>query len=61
MKHDYHNQNDSYNGVKYRTGKNCVEGCGRPAGTWWSPYWCWFCNAQRMDRISKQLKDMVNK
>lgn len=47
------------NGPKYHTGKKCIEGCGRPAGTAWSPYWCFECNKARMDRISKSLEDLV--
>lgn len=43
------------NGPKYRTGKFCIEGCGRPAGTRWSPFWCFECNVERMDRVGAQL------
>lgn len=44
------------NGSKYHTGKECIErGCHNPAGTAWSPLWCFECNAKRMDRISGNL------
>jgi hypothetical protein len=47
------------NSPKYHTGKLCIEGCGRPAGTVWSPYWCQQCNAQRLRRISKGFEDCL--
>ena len=44
------------NSEKYHTGKVCIEkGCGCPAGTLWSPYWCFQCNVARIKRISQQL------
>ena len=46
---------DPNNGPRYLTGKLCIERCGRPAGTAWSPYWCQPCNAARMNRISAFL------
>lgn len=50
------------NSSKYHTGEPCIEeGCERPAGTWWSPYWCFECNVKRMKRISKQLNNFINK
>ena len=44
-----------HNSSAHHTGKNCIEQCGRPAGTWWSPLWCQPCNADRLGRISGQL------
>jgi len=45
------------NSEKYHTGKECCEtGCARPAGTAWSPYWCFECNIQRINRITRTLK-----
>lgn len=44
------------NGPEYHTGKKCVEGCGRAAGTLWSPYWCHPCNVERMKRIGACLE-----
>ena len=47
------------NGLAYRTGKACYEkGCEEPAGTAWSPYWCFRCNVKRIDRITRQLERM---
>lgn len=48
------------NSEKYHTGKPCYEaGCNRPAGTAWSPYWCFECNVERMKRIGASLRAMV--
>lgn len=45
----------------YHTGKKCItKGCENPAGTTWSPNWCQPCNADRIDRISTNLKDIVD-
>jgi len=49
---------DEGNSDKYHTGQLCIEGCGRPAGTAWSPHWCFECNVKRINRISKQLEVM---
>lgn len=57
-KHDYRDPSDEHNGPKYHTGKPCIEGCGRPAGTAWSPLWCQPCNAARMDGIGAQFDQM---
>lgn len=57
----HQNPNDELNGAKYHTGKKCIEECGRPAGTAWSPLWCQPCNAARMDRIGKFLVEAVNR
>lgn len=44
------------NGTAYHTGKSCIEeGCDRPAGTAWSPSWCFECNVIRIRRIDEQL------
>jgi hypothetical protein len=34
------------------SGRACVEGCGRQAGTLWGPYWCPECDMKRLDRVS---------
>ena len=53
--------NDPRNGPKYHTGKECCEpGCTRPAGTWWSPYWCFQCNAERMSRSDRQINNSAD-
>ena len=48
------------NTSKYHTGKKCIEkDCNKPAGTAWSPYWCFECNVKRIRRIDNQLLDIV--
>jgi hypothetical protein len=48
----YRLRGDPRNGPGYHTGELCiVPGCRRPAGTWWSPLWCFEHNVERMDRI----------
>jgi len=47
------------NGMKYHTGKMCVCGCGRKAGTAWSPYFCFECNVKRMKKIDCQIKTIL--
>ena len=48
------------NSPKHLTGKLCVErGCGKPAGTAWSPYWCMACNVKRFDRIDAGLERVM--
>lgn len=55
----YRDASDPRNGSAYYTGKPCIErGCGRPAGTAWSPLWCHPCNVERMDRISASLAEI---
>ena len=52
--------NDELNSSKYQTGKLCiVRGCGKPAGTHWSPFFCQPCNANRMRRIGAVLDHEV--
>jgi hypothetical protein len=37
----------------------CVErGCQRPAGTPWTPVWCWVHDEERRDRITAKLEAM---
>lgn len=43
------------------TGHDCIEGCGRPAGTAWSPHWCFECNVKRIRRISASLDSIMSK
>lgn len=57
----YWDKNHKFNSSKYHTGKKCIEkGCDKPAGTIWSPYWCYKHNAKRLERVAKQL-DILNK
>lgn len=57
----YEDPNHEGNSSKYHTGKKCINGCGRPAGTAWSPYWCFECNVERMRRIGNQLRDAIER
>jgi len=48
------------NGPAYHTGKPCCEkGCDNPAGTAWSPHWCFECNVKRIRRIDRQLNAVL--
>lgn len=56
----YEDPNDMHNSTSYHTGKRCIEHlCTRPAGTWWSKFWCQPCNANRLRRISGVLEHEV--
>lgn len=56
----YNDRDDPGNGPKYHTGKPCIEhGCDRPAGTAWSPHWCFEHNVERIDRVDKQLRSLI--
>ena len=57
---NYENQEYEGNSAKYHTGKPCIEnGCTNPAGTVWSPYWCFQCNVKRMRRIDAAFKKIA--
>jgi len=52
------------NGERYRTGKRCIGHprgfkCDEPAGTKWSPHWCFDCNVKRIDGINASLDRML--
>lgn len=48
------------NGPEYHTGRRCITpGCGKDAGTLWSPHWCFECNVERIKRISSSLELIV--
>ena len=50
------------NSAQYHSGKSCrTKGCKEPAGTWWSPLWCFRHNVERMDNISSTLESMADK
>jgi len=56
----YDDKEDQGNSPKHWTGKPCIEvGCVRPAGTAWSPYWCFEHNVQRIQRVTAQLKGLI--
>jgi hypothetical protein len=52
----YNDPADTLNGAEYQTGEQCIEGCGRPAGTAWSHLWCQPCNAKRLNNVSEGLE-----
>lgn len=55
----YQDKNNPGNGPEYHTGKPCIEeDCENPAGTWWSPLWCFECNVKRFDRLTVQLQQV---
>lgn len=47
------------NSAEHLTGKPCYNKCGRPAGTVWSPLLCQPCNAVRMNRINRSMKNLA--
>lgn len=50
MVESYNDPNCYYNSRAYHTGKTCsVDGCSDPAGTAWSPHFCFRHNVERMD------------
>ena len=50
---DYKDPSDPGNSTEHHTGEVCVEhGCNEPAGTAWSPVWCFACNVKRMERVT---------
>ncbi len=58
----YADPNHDGNSAKYHTGKSCIsKGCKAPAGTWWSPHWCFEHNAERIKRISDTLEEMAQR
>ena len=58
----YQDPNHVGNSERYHTGETCCEkGCTEPAGTWWSPYWCFKHNVERIDRISSTLENELQR
>jgi hypothetical protein len=50
------------NSDKHYTGKSCITPkCNNPAGTAWSPLWCFDCNVKRLKRINKNLAKMIGR
>lgn len=44
----YNDPYDIGNNPTYHTGEKCItEGCNNPAGTQWSPFWCFQCNSEK--------------
>jgi len=56
----YTDTNSEGNSTKYHTGKLCINGCGRPAGTAWGLHWCVDCNIKRLDGVLKSLHSILN-
>lgn len=53
----YEDPNSPGNSPVYHTGKSCLEkGCNKPAGTYWSPWWCFEHNVERIRRINKGIE-----
>jgi len=60
IKGGYNDRGCEGNSSKYHTGETCIEpGCDNPAGTAWSPHWCVECNIKRIDRITRQMEEIV--
>jgi hypothetical protein len=56
----YENPDHPGNGPEHHTGKPCIEkGCTNPAGTAWSPHWCFPCNVARIKRVSGQMEKLA--
>lgn len=55
----YEDPSHKGNQPTYHTGKPCIEdGCDRPAGTAWSPHWCFEHNVERIKRITQQFGEI---
>jgi len=53
----FENSQHEGNSSLYHTGKQCVEKyCTKPAGTKWSPFWCFKHNVERIKRVNKQFE-----
>ena len=62
IKGGYNDPDAEGNGPHHHTGKRCIEsGCTQPAGTGWSPLWCFAHNVARMDRISAGLVEAMKR
>lgn len=58
---NFENPNYRGNSAEYHTGKRCIEsGCEKPAGTAWSPLWCFDHNVERMKRVSASLNRLAD-
>lgn len=53
----YEDPNDEGNSSRHHTGRQCVEsGCTEPAGTAWSPWWCFKHNVERIRQVDESMK-----
>lgn len=41
------------------SGRKCIEGCGRDAGTAWGPNWCPECDVVRLDRVAASMNNIA--
>jgi hypothetical protein len=58
----FEDPNHPGNSSTYHTGKPCIEiGCDAPAGTGWSPYWCFEHNVERIQRIGGQIDALLER
>jgi hypothetical protein len=58
----YQDPDHEGNSAQHHSGKPChTRGCKEPAGTAWSPLWCFKHNVERMDRISASLDDFAER
>ncbi len=58
----FENPSDPGNSDKHHTGALCISpDCKHPAGTKWSPLWCFSCNVKRMEYIDRQLKKLTER
>ena len=55
----YEDPKDGGNAERWHTGRECaLEGCSRPAGTAWSPFWCFEHSRDRVERIRRELGEL---
>lgn len=58
----FEDPNHPGNGIEHLTGEACIEkGCDAPAGTAWSPHWCFKHNVERIKRITRQLDEVLDR
>lgn len=58
----FEDYNHEGNSPAYHSGRLCFyQPCENPAGTAWSPYFCFAHNAERMNRVSAQLDEIMSK
>ena len=58
----FEDPNHEGNSPSYHTGEPChTKGCDKPAGTWWSPHWCFEHNVDRLRNITTALEDAVKR
>jgi hypothetical protein len=56
----FEDPNHEGNGATYHSGKRChTKGCKAPAGTWWSPHWCFEHNVARIRGIDASLNSII--